>query len=76
MKRSSIQAALAVAFPALALGGCYIVPVGPEAMVKLNALLEQAQSGNPPTPPAKPNPAPSAAPAPAVAPAPTIPTAL
>ena len=76
MKRSSIQAALAVVFPALALGGCYIVPVGPEAMVKLNALLEQAQSGNPPTPPAKPNPALSAAPAPAAAPAPTIPTAL
>ena len=78
MKNSPLHVALAAAFPALALSGCYIVPVGPEAMVKLNSLLEQAHAGNAPTPPVKPNPAPStpAAPAPAAAPAPTVPTAL
>jgi hypothetical protein len=60
------------ALPAL-VSGCYIVPVGPEAMAKLNTLLEQAQ--NPPaaqgaTQPAKPAPEPKAA---AAAPAIAIP---
>jgi len=58
MKRTTLQTALACALPAL-LSGCYIVPVGPEAMVKLNMLLEQAQAPSPAasqgaTQPAKP----------------------
>ena len=73
--KKTMHCALAMALPTL-LSGCYIVPVGPEAMVKLNSLLEQAHAGNAPTPPAKPNPAPSAPAAPAAAPAPTVPTAL
>jgi hypothetical protein len=56
MKKSSLHVALSVAFSALALSGCYIVPVGPEAMVKLNALLDQAQTTNP-GPQGAPNPA-------------------
>ncbi|SRR5712692_6621050 len=61
MKRSTLQGALALALPTL-LSGCYIVPVGPEAMAKLNTLLEQAQTATPApaaaqgaTQPAKPN---------------------
>jgi hypothetical protein len=74
MKRTTLQTALALALPAL-LSGCYIVPVGPEAMVKLNTLLEQAQAANAPqgtTQPAKPSAAsgPTSSPAPAVTPAP------
>ena len=46
MKRTTLQTALACALPAL-LSGCYIVPVGPEAMTRLNTLLEQAQAPSP-----------------------------
>jgi hypothetical protein len=56
MKRTTLQTALACALPAL-LSGCYIVPVGPEAMVKLNSLLEQTQSAPPAAPQAAPQPA-------------------
>jgi hypothetical protein len=83
MRSTTLLGAVALASPAL-LSGCYIVPVGPEAMVKLNTLLEQAQAGQLPqnspaqgaTQPARPNPAASAAPAPAAAAAPSVPTAL
>ena len=88
MKRTTLQTALVLAFPAL-LSGCYVVPVGPEALAKLNTLLEQAQAANasqgatqPTKPSAAPSPAPAAAPAatapaaPAAAPAPIVPMTL
>jgi len=63
MKKTILQSAIACALPAL-VSGCYIVPVGPEAMVKLNTLLEQVQNA----PSAAPAPAPTSAAKPTVDP--------
>src|SRR5437867_3596297 len=66
MKRTTLQTALACALPAL-LSGCYIVPVGPEAMARLNTLLEQAQAPSPAAPQGATQPAKPAAVEPKVA---------
>jgi hypothetical protein len=72
MKRTTLQTALSCALPAL-LSGCYIVPVGPEAMAKLNTLLEQAQAAPPAAPQPMPQPAkPPVAETKVLAPAPAI----
>jgi hypothetical protein len=42
MKRTILQTALTLALPAVALSGCYIVPVGPEEIAKMHILMQQA----------------------------------
>ena len=42
MKRTTLQAALTLALPAVVLSGCYIVPVGPEEIAKMHILMGQA----------------------------------
>jgi hypothetical protein len=72
MKRSTLQAALTLALPAVALSGCYIVPVGPEEIAKMHILMGQANPlPNPAAPQSSsqpPKPLPTTSNVPAAAP--------
>jgi len=48
MKRSTIQAALAAAPPAVLASGCYVLPIGSDGIDKLVRAMEQQGAGVPP----------------------------
>jgi len=60
MKTSSLKTAVALAFPALMLSGCYVIALDQQTLSQLGLMPEAAK----PAQPAKPAPAPAAAPAP------------
>jgi hypothetical protein len=79
MIKSPLRLAVALALPAVALSGCYVLPVSSRDIDKLEALMQQvnAQRAANPAPPAAPKAAPAhlSSAAPAAVPAPEAPAA-
>ena len=64
MKKSSLKTAVALAFPALMLSGCYVIALDQQTLSQLGLMPEAAK----PAQAANPAPAPAVVPAPAPAP--------